>query len=342
MAPIIRYKIRTALLPFVITGLLTGVFVCFIQQAWVWLNLIYGFAIGGTIFFILYTYTDYLHAKLTKRFNLIVSLLLLSFFYVIVIYAVSLFFSMLSNLNNLGWIIDNFSTYISLDIFTYGLAYGLIISFLLNFVFLIDILLGNKILLSMLIGKYHRPLSEKRFFLFVDLKGSTTIAERLGSIRYMQFLNDFYYDVSGPVIMSSGEIYKYVGDEIIITWREKKGKQKNNCYECFLLCREKVAQQQEKYLSKYGIKPEFRAGLHFGEVVTGELGYIRKEITFLGDVLNTTSRMMEECKNRQTDLIVSEDAASRLTNAQHLQNLGPVMLRGKSEKIILHAYRPEH
>lgn len=341
MAPIIRYKIRTALLPFIITGLLTGVFVCYFQQAWIWLNMVFGFAIGGTIFLILFSYTDYLHSKLTKRFSLFISLLLLSLFYVIVIYSVSLFYSILSNINNLNWIINNFSSYISLDIFTYGLIFGLIISFLLNFVFIIDILMGNKVLINMLAGKYHRPVTETRFFLFIDLRGSTTIAEKLGSVKFMQFLNDFYYDLSDPVIMSKGEIYKYVGDEIIITWKEKPGKRNNNCFRCFLLCREKLERDQSKYLAKYDVKPEFRAGLHFGEVVTGELGYIRKEITFLGDVLNATSRIMEECKNQQTDLIVSDMAAGLLSPTPLLKEIGPVMLRGKSKEIILYAYRPE-
>lgn len=141
--------------------------------------------------------------------------------------------------------------------------------------------------------------------------------------------------------MTKGEIYKYVGDEIIITWKEKPGKRNNNCFRCFLLCREKLERDQSKYLAKYDVKPEFRAGLHFGEVVTGELGYIRKEITFLGDVLNATRWIMEECKNQRTNLIVSDMAASLLSPTPLLKEIGPVMLRGKSKEIILHAYRPE-
>ncbi len=109
MAPIIRHKIKTALAPFIFAGLLTGVFVCVMQNNWHPLNMVFGFAIGGTVFFILYSYTDYFYARLTRRFNLIVSVLLLTLFYAFVIYTVSLFYAMLSNIRYIDVVFKNFS-----------------------------------------------------------------------------------------------------------------------------------------------------------------------------------------------------------------------------------------
>ena len=45
------------------------------------------------------------------------------------------------------------------------------------------------------------------------------------------------------------------------------------------------------YNQKFGVNPDFKAGIHLGEVTTGEIGALKKEIIFTGDVLNTTARI---------------------------------------------------
>ena len=48
--------------------------------------------------------------------------------------------------------------------------------------------LGQGILLNFLIGRYHRPREEERIFMFLDLRSSTTIAEKLGEEKYFNFI----------------------------------------------------------------------------------------------------------------------------------------------------------
>ncbi|MGR3301112.1 MAG: hypothetical protein ACUZ8I_01275 [Candidatus Scalindua sp.] len=52
--------------------------------------------------------------------------------------------------------------------------------------------------------------------MFLDLKSSTTIAEEIGHRRYFEFISDFIADVTTPILNNHGEIYQYVGDEIVI------------------------------------------------------------------------------------------------------------------------------
>jgi adenylate cyclase len=54
--------------------------------------------------------------------------------------------------------------------------------------------------------------------MFVDLLSSTTIAEALGNEKYHNLLHDFYADITNPIIYNKGEIYQYVGDEVIVSW----------------------------------------------------------------------------------------------------------------------------
>ena len=54
--------------------------------------------------------------------------------------------------------------------------------------------------------------------LFIDMEFSTVIAERLGETGFLDFLNRFVADVTELIVAQRGAIYKYVGDEIIVTW----------------------------------------------------------------------------------------------------------------------------
>ena len=159
---------------------------------------------------------------------------------------------------------------------------------------------GQGVLLKFILGKYHTPKEETRIFMFLDLKSSTTIAEALGNVKYYELINDFFYDVTDAIIETKGEIYQYVGDEIVISWTMSNGIEDSNCLNCFFNIQDTVKKKSEKYISKYGLVPSFKAGLHYGEVTVGEIGVMKREIIFSGDVLNTTSRIQELC-NKYSD-----------------------------------------
>ena len=65
---------------------------------------------------------------------------------------------------------------------------------------------GPGVLLNFLLGKYHTPKEEKRIFMFLDIKSSTTIAERFGHHRFFSLLNDFFFDITDSIIYTRGEI----------------------------------------------------------------------------------------------------------------------------------------
>jgi adenylate cyclase len=167
--------------------------------------------------------------------------------------------------------------------------------------------IGQGVLLNFFTGKYHRPKEEERIFMFLDMKSSTTIAEKLGHVEYFKILKDYYSDLSDPIVRYGGEIYQYVGDEIVISWKYKKAFKNNNPLQCFFAMKESLIGQSKKYTAEYGVIPTFKAGIHLGRVTIGEIGDIKKEIIFSGDVLNTTARIQGLCNNYKVDLLVSED-----------------------------------
>jgi adenylate cyclase len=197
--------------------------------------------------------------------------------------------------------------------------------------------LGQGVLLNFLIGKYHQPRAEERIFMFLDMNSSTTIAEKLGHVEYYKLLNEYYADITEAVIQTSGEIYQYVGDEIVVSWQLKNGMEQNNCLRCFFLIKKIFEEVSAKYIREFGLVPGFKAGFHFGKVTTGEVGVVKKEIIFTGDVLNTTARIQNLCKDTEVEILVSNDLFEILDteNEYTLKEIGECELRGKDEKVTL-------
>ena len=187
-------------------------------------------------------------------------------------------------------------------------------------------------------GKYLRPKREERIFMFMDLKSSTTIAERLGEERYFNFLNDTFSTATPGILSTQGEIYQYVGDEIVISWLTKKGVNRANCINCYYKMIALLKDKSDYFDETYGTQPLFKAGLHFGHVITGEMGIVKREIVYSGDVLNTASRIQSLCNEMNTDLLVSNDLIQRIDLRElhkKIKSIGEIVLRGKQEKIEL-------
>jgi len=173
--------------------------------------------------------------------------------------------------------------------------------------------------------------------MFVDLVSSTAIAEKLDNIKYHQLLRDFYADITNTIIYNKGEIYQYVGDEIVISWKLKAGIDNNQCLKCYFDMRLAIVALKAKYQSTYGLVPDFKAGLHYGKVIAGEIGIIKRDITFSGDVLNTTSRIQGQCNAYGVKIISSDELLELLAyNNNYLRiPLGDIELKGKLSKVAL-------
>jgi adenylate cyclase len=70
----------------------------------------------------------------------------------------------------------------------------------------------------------------------------------------------------------------YIGDEAVITWTPKQGIRDSNCVLVFFRMREAVAARAGHYTRRYGLVPEFKAGLHIGPVIATEVGEVKSEI----------------------------------------------------------------
>ena len=196
---------------------------------------------------------------------------------------------------------------------------------------------GQGVLWNFIQGHYNIPREETRIFMFVDLISSTNIAEKLGNEKYHRLLRDFYADITNAIIYNKGEIYQYVGDEIVISWKLAAGIYNNQCLKCYFDMRKTIIGLKEKYEKKYGLVPDFKAGLHYGKVIAGEIGIIKRDITFSGDVLNTTARIQSKCNEYHVKILSSDELLQKLPYNKNYQriSIGDIELKGKEIKVAL-------
>jgi adenylate cyclase len=214
--------------------------------------------------------------------------------------------------------------------------------FIILIIFLsqIILLIGRANFFRLIFGFYHQPREVSRIFVFVDLTGSTSIAEKLTNKAYSAFIKDYFSDVSDAIMMYNGEIYQYAGDEIIVAWPIRRNNL--NCIRSFFKMEEIIEKKKGKYLAKYGIVPQFKAGIHAGQVVVTSVGKQKKEIVYHGDVLNTASRIEKKCTELKQNLLISADMFNYLAlgNDFIAEEKGEIELTGKANKLRLYGVNP--
>jgi adenylate cyclase len=220
---------------------------------------------------------------------------------------------------------------------TLALSFGF--GLIINFALTVTRLLGPPTVMSFITGRYHRPRREQRIVLFLDLAESTNLAEKLGDARFHGFLNRVFWDITEPVLEAGGEFYRYVGDEVIVTWTERAGAA-GAAVACIFAIEDALARRRDDYLTCFGAAPRFRAALHAGPLVVGEMGDVKREIVLLGDTMNTAARIENVCRASGHDFIASAPAMPRreaLPPNVRAESLGAVELRGKEIMIELFA-----
>jgi adenylate cyclase len=193
------------------------------------------------------------------------------------------------------------------------------------------------VFLDIFLGKYIHPKTEKRILMFIDLKDSTAIAEKLESKKYFRFIREFIYQVSTALIEYGGIIYQYVGDEIVVSWHYSRGNVQN-CLKALRASRRNIQRNSNHFKRRYGFIPEFRVGVHVGFVTVGEIGVIKKDLAMSGDAMNTAARIRSATTELNQNVIASKDFIEKahLKNGQ-IKGLGKVELKGKENEVELYA-----
>jgi class 3 adenylate cyclase len=224
------------------------------------------------------------------------------------------------------WLVDKFPTIV---------AAAFSSSLLIGAIFELTRLVGSRLLFNVALGRYRSPVREARVLMFLDLAGSTSLAEAMGELRVQGLLTRFFFDIDGPIVAHGGEVHAYVGDEVIVTWPLDERMSGGRCIDCFFAIADSIAKKADSYRQEFGMVPSFRAGLHAGQVVISECGNSRRQLAYFGDTVNVTARLQEHCKEVGRNLLVSADLLRhmKLKPAFAVEPLGQARLRGRAAAI---------
>ena len=171
--------------------------------------------------------------------------------------------------------------------------------------------------------------------LFVDIAGSTGLAERLGGIGIHRFLDRTFRLLTDSVVDYRGEVLNYVGDEVIVTWPQDAGAVDCRPLRCFVAMRDALQKGAPQFEREFGAVPQIRGSLHFGPVIVGEIGDVKPAIVFNGDVMNTAARLEELSRKVEGGFLASRAAMTRFASAPpfQLHDLGTLPIRGRVDGI---------
>jgi adenylate cyclase len=221
-----------------------------------------------------------------------------------------------------------------------NIIFSVVLSVGFNMLLGINRLVGQSVLFNFAAGRYHRPRVEQRVLLFIDMEGSTAIAEKLGEIGFLKLLKRFVADITGPIVAQRGEIHKYIGDELIVTWPLALGLSDGRCVRACFDALAQLDMLAGAYLRDFARRANFRAALHCGPVVIGELGVVKMEIAFLGDTMNTAARIQQACRDTGCRVLASAALVARIAALPPgitKRSLGAMPLRGKATELELYA-----
>ena len=211
--------------------------------------------------------------------------------------------------------------------------YVLAIDLVLNIIRQLNLMLGQGNLGKLLTGKFYRPREEQRIFMFIDLQSSTQLAEKLGHINYSSLIQDCFNDL-GVVIETGAEIYQYVGDEAVLTWKLQEGLSNENFIKAFFRFKDQLKAKETYYRDKYGVVPFFKAGIHAGTVTVTEIGKFKKEIAYHGDTINTAARIQGKCNELGEELLISRTLSEHVEDdSLTISSVGSLLLRGKQSEM---------
>lgn len=290
----------------------------------------------GTNLFVL---NEFVYPLIFKKYGMLFAALLQSALFLIIAFIGLL---IILELNKAHYItIDNlFILQIDLKWIISFTIYCLVVHIFITLLLAFRRRLGKSYFEGLLRGNYMIPVVEYRIFMFIDMQSSTTTAEQSGHYNYSLLLQECFMDLSEVLVLYDAEVYQYVGDEAILTWRVTEHFRREKCIELLDAFFARILDKSEFYNKRFGFVPNFKASINEGLVTVAEIGQIKTEIAYHGDVLSTAARVQDLCNHYNTYLLITESFFEHLTPKiqKIFVSVDSKILRGKKKEVVI--YKP--
>lgn len=174
---------------------------------------------------------------------------------------------------------------------------------------------------------------------FSDIENFTAIADHMDPNQLMEYMCDYFNELTHIITESQGTLDKYIGDSIMAFWGAPIPVDEAciHAARAILLCKKRLGELYLKWQSEGHKIFKTRMGLHFGEVVVGNLGSSeRLSYTAVGDAINITSRLEALNKIYGTQIIVSDAFYREVKKHFILRKIDCVVVKGKEQSMTIY------
>lgn len=183
------------------------------------------------------------------------------------------------------------------------------------------------------LGGERRPVT----VLFADIRGFTSLSEKLEPEEVVEVLNIFFTAMVDLVFEHQGTLDKFLGDALMAEFGVPVPlpDAPARAVACAVAMHRRLKEMQAQ-----GLTPiqGMRIGVNTGEAVVGNIGSDKRmDFTVIGDVVNVTARLLELSRELEADIIIGESTFREIEGQYRLEPCPPVVLRGREETT--HSYR---
>lgn len=172
---------------------------------------------------------------------------------------------------------------------------------------------------------------------YCDLRGFTSLTEKLDGPRLIDMLNQYFERMAAPVRAHGGEVMKFIGDAMLAIFSLGNRDAEIASNAALKAAREAIQSMRAHNVTCIECgepSVDFGIALHMGEVVFGNIGAPdRLDFTVIGPAVNRVVRIEEMCRKLDCGLLVSAEVARHCR--EKLESIGRHDLRGVGEKIEL-------
>jgi adenylate cyclase len=184
------------------------------------------------------------------------------------------------------------------------------------------------------------PKKTKITVMFSDIRGFTTISEKLDAQDLALFLNEYLSDMTRLVFEHSGTLDKYIGDAVMAFWGapfEEPGHAARGCHTALKMM-DRVHEMQKKWEAEGKPRLDIGIGLNTGVASVGNMGSVlRYGYTALGDTVNLSARLEGLNKDYGTHILVNETAyAAVRADGFVFRELDLIRVKGKLQPVVIY------
>ena len=179
--------------------------------------------------------------------------------------------------------------------------------------------------------------------LFSDIRGFTTLSERLQPEQVAEMLREYLSEMTEIVFRHGGTVDKYIGDCVMALYNAPFPDPDHavKAVRTGLEFQEKTLEVSKRWEEKLGIQIRNGVGINTGEAVVGTMGSRQRlEYTAIGDTINLGARLESITKEYGVGIIVSEYTHKLLKNEFMTRELGEVVVKGKSHPVKIFGVLP--